>query len=141
VPIFKDFMAEALKDAPVIPFRVPPGVRQVQINSETGARARPGDKHVIWEAFLAGTEPSDKIYILDGSGISLMSSYRRDIPIPEGVDTEMLSDQEILAPYAQPYSGAMPGSAPIGPQLPPGQNNQPATTTPQAVMTGTGGLY
>jgi penicillin-binding protein 1A len=145
VPIFKDFMAEALKDAPIIPFRVPPGVRQVQINSETGARARPGDKRVIWEAFLAGTEPSDKIYILDGSGISLMSSYRRDIPIPEGVDTEMLSHHDVLAPYTQPYSGAMPGAAPIGPQMPGANNNQPQNnqpaTTPQAVMSGTGGLY
>lgn len=141
VPIFKDFMAEALKDAPIIPFRIPPGVRQVQINSETGTRARPGDKKVIWESFLAGTEPTDKIYILDGNGISLMSSYRRDIPIPEG-DTEMAGDQDVLAPYTQPYDGAMPGTAPmVGPVAPqpvaPPQQQQPS----QPVMTGTGGLY
>ena len=69
VPIFRDFMAEALKDAPPIPFRVPPGIRQLQINAETGARAKPGDEHVIWEAFLTGTEPTDQMYILDGTGI------------------------------------------------------------------------
>jgi penicillin-binding protein 1A len=72
VPIFKDFMEEALKDTPPTPFRVPPGVRQVQINAETGARARIGDERVIWESFLTGTEPTDKTYILDGNGISLM---------------------------------------------------------------------
>ncbi|MCB9990012.1 MAG: penicillin-binding protein 1A [Rhodospirillales bacterium] len=74
VPIFRDFMAEALKDTPPIPFRIPPGVRQVQINAETGARAMPGDERVIWESFLIGTEPTDKMYILDGKGISLMPS-------------------------------------------------------------------
>src|SRR5690606_10533709 len=43
VPVFKDFMRGALKDAPVIPFRVPPGIRHVRINAATGARATPGD--------------------------------------------------------------------------------------------------
>ncbi len=72
VPIFRDFMKEALEGTPFTPFRVPPGVRQVQINAKTGARSKPGDEKVIWEAFLAGTEPTDKMYILDGKGISLM---------------------------------------------------------------------
>lgn len=140
LPIFRDFMEQALKDAPIIPFRVPAGIRQVQINAENGARARPGDRRVIWEAFLAGTEPTDKIYVLDGSGISLMSSYRRDIPLPDGVDTEAdMSDQEILSPYTTPYSGAMPGTAPIGP--PANDSTYTHPTPAQPVMTGTGGLY
>lgn len=67
-PIFRDFMKEALVGVPPIPFRVPTGIRNVQINAETGARARPGDEKVIWEAFLAGTEPSDKILMLEGEG-------------------------------------------------------------------------
>jgi penicillin-binding protein 1A len=71
VPIFKAFMEEALKDMPATPFRVPPGVRNVQINAETGARAKPGDERVIWESFTVGTEPTDQMYILDGNGISL----------------------------------------------------------------------
>lgn len=74
VPIFKAFMEEALEGTPPTPFRVPRGVRQVQINAETGARAEPGDTNVIWEVFLTGTEPTDKKYILDGQGISLMPS-------------------------------------------------------------------
>ncbi len=56
VPIFKDFMGEALKDAPKTPFRIPPGLRLVRINPETGQIARPGEK-VIMEAFRPGTEP------------------------------------------------------------------------------------
>ncbi len=74
VPIFKTFMEEALKGQPASPFRIPPGIRQVKINAETGARAQPGDERVIWEAFVAGSEPTDDIYILDGSGIKLMPS-------------------------------------------------------------------
>jgi penicillin-binding protein 1A len=79
VPIFKDFMEQALADKPPTPFRVPPGIRHVRINAETGARAKPGDEKVIWEAFVTGTEPTDKIYILDGKGISLMPSLSKNL--------------------------------------------------------------
>jgi penicillin-binding protein 1A len=68
VPIFKDFMAEALADEPAIPFRVPAGVRLVQVQAETGLLARPGDKNVILEAFKPGTEPAENRIVLDGSG-------------------------------------------------------------------------
>ncbi len=78
VPIFKDFMKEALKDEPILPFRIPPGIRQVQINAETGVRAQPGDEKVIWEAFVVGTEPTDDMYILDGQGINLMQAVGAD---------------------------------------------------------------
>ena len=72
VPIFKEFMGEALKDQPAIPFRVPPGVRNVLVNANTGARAQPGDSKVIWEAFLNGTEPGDtNDMVLDGNGLRL----------------------------------------------------------------------
>lgn len=74
VPVFKDFMEVALQDASPTPFRVPPGVRQVLINADNGTRTKPGDDRVIWEAFLPGTEPTDKMYILDGKGISVMPS-------------------------------------------------------------------
>lgn len=74
VPVFKDFMEQALKDTPPMPFRIPPGIRQVQINAHTGTRARPGDKDVIWEAFIAGTEPTDEMFILDGKGLSTIQT-------------------------------------------------------------------
>ncbi len=75
IPVFKQFMKEALEGKPATPFRKPSGIRNIRINAKTGARARPGDEKVIWESFVAGTEPTDDMYILDESGISLMSSY------------------------------------------------------------------
>ncbi len=74
VPIFKDFMADALKDEPIIPFRTPPGIRNVRINAKTGARARAGDEDVIWEAFVEGTEPTEEVFMLDGRGINNLPS-------------------------------------------------------------------
>src|SRR5690606_28708444 len=71
-PVFKEFMGRALEDKPPSPFRIPPGIRQVQINADTGARVRPGDERVIWEAFGTGTEPTAGTYVLDGQGISMM---------------------------------------------------------------------
>ncbi len=134
VPVFKEFMGEALKEAPILPFRIPPGVRQVQINSETGTRARPGDRKVIWEAFVAGTEPTDKVYVLDGGGINTVSGFRRDTPIPEGVDTELMGDFDINGAYGDDDGQLQPGTDPNAPPSAP-------AATPQAVMTGTGGLY
>jgi len=57
VPIFRDFMAEALRDKPPIPFRIPTGIRLVRVNAKTGERAVRGDQPVILEAFKSGTEP------------------------------------------------------------------------------------
>ncbi|CAO3413634.1 penicillin-binding protein 1A [Azospirillum doebereinerae] len=69
VPIFKEVMAEALKDKPATPFRVPPGLRLVRVNPATGDLAQPGDRRAIWEAFLPGTEPNPDRpqMVLDGS--------------------------------------------------------------------------
>ena len=70
VPIFKDFMERALKGEPIIPFRIPRGIRNVQINADTGVRASRGDKRVIWEAFIEGTGAYDTMVLLDGRGIN-----------------------------------------------------------------------
>ena len=70
VPIFKEFMAEALKDKPAVPFRIPPGIRLVRIDAKTGMLASSGSPNVILEAFKPGTEPSADaplLSILDGS--------------------------------------------------------------------------
>ena len=65
-PIFRDFMAAALEGQPAIPFRIPPGIRLVRINAETGRVARAGDKRVILEAFKPGTVPSGDEAVIDG---------------------------------------------------------------------------
>ena len=66
-PIFRDFMAEALADAPDVPFRIPPGIRLVRVNAATGLPAASGDTSVILEAFKPGTEPTGEAGpVLDG---------------------------------------------------------------------------
>ena len=58
-PIVKDFMKVALADTPAQPFRVPPGIKLIRINSKTGLRAGPSDEKIILEAFKPGTAPPD----------------------------------------------------------------------------------
>ncbi len=66
VPIFKDFMAAATKSSPVIPFRIPKGVRLVRVNPVTGQIAAVGEKGTILEAFRQGSFPTKKGEVLDG---------------------------------------------------------------------------
>jgi penicillin-binding protein 1A len=96
-PIFRDFMMEALADQPGIAFRIPPGVRLVRVNPETGKPARPGDRKVIWEAFKPGTEP--------GFGDSMVVS---------GVDR---SEDDALGGASAPAGSAL-GGVSIAPSMP-----------------------
>ena len=76
-PIFRDFMAEALAEQAAIPFRIPPGIRLVRVDSRTGVPARAGDRNVILEAFKPGTEPSGQQTVLGGA----------DAPLTDGGST------------------------------------------------------
>lgn len=69
VPIFKSFITKAMKDKPIIPFRVPPGLRMVRIDAETGAVAPFSDKKAMWEAYIPETEPKEgeRRIVLDGT--------------------------------------------------------------------------
>lgn len=119
LPVFIDFMDDALADQSPTPFRVPAGVRHVQINAETGARAQPGDERVIWESFLAGTEPTDQVYILDGQGISLMPVVRLGNS-RAALAQEYGDEGEFISPY---------------------DADGDITTGRDSVFTGTGGIY
>jgi penicillin-binding protein 1A len=58
LPIFIEFMAEALKNTPDIPFRIPPGIKQIKVNAITGKPTdAPLARDVIIESFKSGTEP------------------------------------------------------------------------------------
>ena len=67
VPIFKSFATTAMKDAPVIPFRAPNGIRMIRIDRTSGKRvygAWPSSDpkaSVIWEAFKPESEPRRSI--------------------------------------------------------------------------------
>lgn len=137
VPIFKSFMEAALKDVPITPFRTPPGIRNVQINAETGQRANPGDQKVIWEAFVEGTEPSENMYILDGQGISLFSPGNFD----DG-SAEYLNGAGTDNPYL--YEGGYPQGVYSGAyeNAPRREDGQAPTQRPsRGTNSGTGGLY
>jgi penicillin-binding protein 1A len=58
-PIFRDFMKEALADAPPTPFRVAPGIEEVPVDWKSGAPVPPGTPGAIMEAFKAGTAPGE----------------------------------------------------------------------------------
>lgn len=50
LPIFHDFMKEALEGQADVPFRIPSGIKLVRVNHNTGKPATPNDNVVIWEA-------------------------------------------------------------------------------------------
>ncbi|HKY18031.1 MAG TPA: penicillin-binding protein 1A [Rhizomicrobium sp.] len=58
-PIFRDFMKEALKDAPPTPFRIPPGIEQIPIDWKSGNPVAAGTPGAILEAFKEGTVPGE----------------------------------------------------------------------------------
>ncbi len=64
-PVVQEFFAGALKDKPATPFRIPPGIRLVRVNPETGKLAQAGDRSFIWEAFKPGTESLAGVATLD----------------------------------------------------------------------------
>ncbi|MFY9288391.1 MAG: penicillin-binding protein 1A [Alphaproteobacteria bacterium] len=119
VPIFKDFMTQALKGKPAVPFRVPPGLRMVRVNVDTGALAAMGDKHAIWEAFIPDTEPQEgqTLAVLDGSVTGAAANGAAAVMSTETVVPPESSESELPA-------------VTVVPPPPPA----PATT-------GTGGLY
>jgi penicillin-binding protein 1A len=58
LPIFIEIMQKALADQPATPFRVPPGVRLVRIDADTGLLPGPDTRTAILEAYMPGTEPT-----------------------------------------------------------------------------------
>src|SRR5271169_3538586 len=67
-PIAKDFFKAALADKPAMPFRVPPGIKLIRVDSKTGQRAGPGTQSAILEAFKPGTAPPDSGALLSMGG-------------------------------------------------------------------------
>ncbi len=66
-PVVRDFLMEALKDVPPVPFRAPPGMKLVRVNHKSGQPAGPGDKSAIMEAFKPGQEPAGSVVAEDGA--------------------------------------------------------------------------
>jgi penicillin-binding protein 1A len=58
LPVFVEIMSKALAYQPATPFRVPPGIRLVRVDADTGLLPGPNTGNVILEAFMPGTEPT-----------------------------------------------------------------------------------
>jgi penicillin-binding protein 1A len=119
-PIVRDFLKEALKDVPPVPFRAPPGVKLVRVNHKSGLPANPGDKSAIVEAFKPGQQPAGSVEVIEDGGE--MAEDGSMPPPPDG--------------YAPPPP---PGYAPPPPPPPFGQGPGPGDD--RALTSGTGGLY
>ena len=69
VPIFGQFISDALSEAPVIPFRRPDGVNIIPVSVETGLRASLSDDNTVLETFKPGQYPQstgEGARIIDG---------------------------------------------------------------------------
>jgi penicillin-binding protein 1A len=138
VPIFKEFMAEAIKDQPVVPFRVPSGLRMVRVNPETETLASVGTKNAIWESFIPGTEPQEgqPRPILDGSVTGAASEgAAAAMSLGSATTPDALSApaQPVLqAPVPPPVSTVPSVKTPSAPVVP---------AVPSSATQGTGGLY
>jgi len=84
VPVVKDFVQQALKDTPPLPFRVPAGIRLVLVDPQSGTRAGPATQKPILEAFVAGTEPGEEPMMFTGQGVSSVTDVTN---VGESVNT------------------------------------------------------
>ena len=80
VPIFKDFMEDALEGTSPVPFRIPEGVTLSPVNRDTGESSYIGAPNFILEAYKPGTGPkigglSSSIRV--GSGSDTLTNYRQ----------------------------------------------------------------
>jgi penicillin-binding protein 1A len=121
VPIFGEFMAAAMKNKPAIPFRIPPGLRMVKVNPETGALAPFNDKNAIWEGFIPDTEPKEG----------------EERPILDGSVTGEASQG--IGGTVSPIEGALETNPEMVPAQDGGEVAAPPPVTPSTQ--GTGGLY
>jgi penicillin-binding protein 1A len=91
LPIFVQFMTAALQDQPATPFRVPPGVRLVRVDAETGLLPGANTQVAILEAFMPGTEPTQT------------GTARRLAPVENGGEVEIPGPR----PQSVPQTGGL----------------------------------
>jgi penicillin-binding protein 1A len=72
LPIFYDFMEQALHGQSDTPFRIPSGIKLVRVNHNTGKPATPLDTAVIWEALKpeAALQQAKQKVIGDSQGVA-----------------------------------------------------------------------
>lgn len=73
-PIWVRFMQQAMKGLPEEKFKVPPGVRFLNVDRRTGLLSREGCGPKVWEAFIEGSEPTRSC-----TDTTLQELMRRDL--------------------------------------------------------------
>ena len=58
LPIWTEFMAQALRDSPVMTFTIPEGIQFAQVDTTTGDLPTKSSRHISTEVFRKGTEPA-----------------------------------------------------------------------------------
>jgi penicillin-binding protein 1A len=119
-PVVRDFLREALKDVPPVPFRAPSGIKLVRVNHKSGQPS--GAAGSIVEAFKPGQEPAGSVEVMEGGEVAEDGSMP---PPPDG--------------YAPPPPPGY-GPPPAPPPAPPFQRG-PAPGNDRSLTSGTGGLY
>ncbi|HUZ73618.1 MAG TPA: penicillin-binding protein 1A [Stellaceae bacterium] len=106
-PAFKEFMGNALKDQPAIPFRIPPGIEMVRVNAATGKLAQAGDRDDIYEPFKLGTAPTGggAETVLDDVTGSLPAGVAAGSPAAHGVEPAASTAGKTATPQATPSTG------------------------------------
>jgi penicillin-binding protein 1A len=120
-PVVRDFLREALKDVPPVPFRAPSGIKLVRVNHKSGQPSGGGGS--IVEAFKPGQEPAGSVEVMEGGEVAEDGSMP---PPPDG-----------YAPPPPPGYGPPPGPPPA----PPPFQRGPAPGNDRSLTSGTGGLY
>ncbi len=124
LPVFVELMTAALADRPATPFRVPPGVRLVRVDAETGLLPGPDTGTVILEAFLPGTEPTttsppkgatasiaEEVYL---NQRSRNGAATRPGPVPDPPGAAAPGQRDALSPTPAPVPQRIMPQAPSG---------------------------
>jgi len=77
-PVVKEYLAQALKDAPIADFRLPEGMNVVEIDRKTGMRSQ-GGPDTILEAFKPGTGPADSYQVIGIETVAVQIEEQRKI--------------------------------------------------------------
>lgn len=98
LPVFHDFMKDALKGKPVRPFSVPRGIQLVRVDHRSGRLAMPGDSDVVQEAFKVGNSPGfSPTSVVDGSAHALAPETGNSD------DSAVITDEDALLGPADVY--------------------------------------
>ncbi|HRK18503.1 MAG TPA: penicillin-binding protein 1A [Hyphomicrobiaceae bacterium] len=80
-PIVGSFLKAVNAEKKAVPFRQPPGIKTVRVNSKTGVRAGPDEKDTMWEYFKPHEEPDDSYAVIgvtsDGGSAFISSEEQR----------------------------------------------------------------